>query len=289
MINLNILRYINDNILIILPDVLYTKIRYFLKFRKILNINQPKTFNEKMHFLKFKNFNIYSDLADKFKVRDYIQNKIDSSVLAKIYWVGTNPNSVPFDQLPSAFVIKCNHWSWYNIIIRDKLNVDKNKIIELLKKRMKEDYWRRHRELQYKYIEKKIIIEELLVDKNFIVPIEYKVFCFNWLPEFVLLDYTNNDNIKKRCAYDVNWNKLNFQIRYEYDDSQEINLWYNHNNIFDYAKKLSVWFSLVRVDFYICNNQIYVGEMTFTSWAWFSNFLPNHEEIDNMLWKKITL
>lgn len=288
-IYLDFLRYINDNIFIIFSDLIYIKVRYFLKFWKLLDISNPKTFNEKMHFLKFKNFDIYSDLADKFKVRDYIKNKIDSSVLIPIYWSGVNTNDIPFDTLPASFIIKCNHWSWYNIIVKNKQEINKQEIIKKIKKWMNEDYWKRHRELQYKNIEKKIIIEELLIDKNFVVPIEYKVFCFNGIPEFILLDYTNKDNIKKRCVYDTCWNKLDFAIRYEYNDSEESNIWYNNKIILKYAEKLAEWIPLVRVDFYICDNRIYVWELTFTSWAWFSNFLPNHYQIDKKLWEKIIL
>ncbi len=267
-----------------IPDELFIKIVYFMKFKKWIDLDNPKTFNEKVQYLKLKQTDqIYSDLADKFKVREYIKEKLWEEVLTKFYWYWKDPMQIPFDTLPKKFVIKCNHWSGYNIIVPDKNKLDIKQTIHIVNLRMKEDYRIFNRELQYKNIDKMIIIEEFLEDEEFKYPIEYKSFCFWWKSLFILLDYN-----KKRAIFDREWKKMDFDIKFSNYNWEE-EKFYSIDKIVNYSEILSKWFVYTRVDFYISNKKILFWEITFFSWSWHSIFLPNHDELDKKYWNMILL
>jgi hypothetical protein len=152
---------------------------------------------------------------------------------------------------------------------------------------MKEDFWRLWRELQYKNINKMIIIEEFLEDNETKIPVDYKFFCFNWKPEFIQLDLERFVE-HKRNIYDLSWNKLDFWILYNTYD-WEVEKPEKLEKMIEYAWILSKDFSFVRVDFYEVNWEIYFGEITFTPWNWLEPFFPNHYELDKKFWELILL
>lgn len=271
-----------------IPNKFYLRLIYFLKFKKCLNLNKPKSFNEKLQYLKLKQKGEqFSKLSDKYKVREYVKKKIGGDVLIKILWIGKKPNNIPFETLPKKFVIKINDSSGQNIIVHDKNKINKKDIIKKLNEWMKQEYWKRSRELNYKGIDKKIIIEEFLEDKKTIIPMDYKFFVFNGKAKYIQIDV---DRFKKhtRCIYDINWNKQKFGIEYEFFEG-DIKKPKNLKKMIHYAEKLADKFSFIRIDFYEVNQKVYFGEMTFYPGGGLEKFFPNHKKLNLKFGEKIKL
>src|SRR5690606_8816745 len=134
---------------------------------------------EKIQWLKLhQTEKIYSEIADKHVVRAYIKEKIGEEILIPQYRHGENPEDIPFDSLPDAFVIKCNHGSGYNILVHNKKNIDRIAIKKQLHTWLAIDFRKVFRELHYKHIKKQIVIEQLLIEEGNKVSRDYKIYCF---------------------------------------------------------------------------------------------------------------
>ncbi len=281
--------FFKEILYILIPNKLFVKIKYYQVFRKKLNFDNLKTFTEKMQYFKLYQIEkIYSDLADKYKVRDYVKEKIWEDVLIKLHWVWENIEDIPFKDLPNSYIIKCNHGCKYNIIVENKNKLNINDTINKLTNWMNEDYYKWWREMQYKNIDKKILIEELLVDEKTNFPIDYKFLCFNWEPELIQLSLEKNIDVKLDI-YDINWNKQNICYVGYNNTSYIISKPKNIDKMIEYSKILSKWFKFARIDLYEVNEKIYFWEITFTPWSWYAKFYPNHDDIDKLLWDKIIL
>ena len=275
----------------IVPDKLFLKIMYYKNFKKYLSFSHLKTFNEKIQYLKlYQTDQIFADLTDKYRVREFVAKKIPEDILIPLLWVGENPEEIPYQALPEKFIIKCNHGSEFNIIIYDKNSIDKNDIILKLKNWLKEDFWTFLRENHYKKIRKKLIlIEELLPGEMGPLPIDYKIYCFHGNVTFLWLTLGRGSTqwiIAK--LYDAEWNKQDFSLLspiYDWEIPKPDNL----EKIVKYAQILSEGFPFVRVDLYNVKGKIYFGELTFTPFSGYAKFLPRPEEIDAQLWELLIL
>ena len=146
-----------------------------------LNLENPKTFNEKIQWLKLYYHNpLITKCADKFKVRDYIKEKIGEEYLIPLIGVWDKVEDIDFASLPEQFVLKVNWGSGMNIIVKDKSKLD----IEDTKKKLKKwinpfsNHYYYSFEYSYKHIEPKIICEKYIeqVDGDLF---DYKLTCFN--------------------------------------------------------------------------------------------------------------
>lgn len=158
------------------------KLLYYLKMHQGLCLEAPKTYNEKLNWLKLYYRNdLMPKCADKYQARDYIKEKGYGNFLPKLYWHGESPKDIPFETLPNSFVIKSTSGSGNNIIVRNKASLNTSSTINTIKKWMKEKYLVAYGEWHYAKIKPSIIIEELLTDGSNDVPADYKLFCFNGL------------------------------------------------------------------------------------------------------------
>jgi hypothetical protein len=163
----------------LIPDRQFLYLAYFLKFGRLLRLNNPIYYTEKIQWLKLhQTEKIFSQLADKYAVRAYIEEKIGAHVLIPQYRHGENPEDIPFDSLPDAFVIKCNHGSGYNIIVQNKHEIDRITVKKQLHAWLAIDFRKAWRELQYKDIKKLIVIEQLLIEEGDKIARDYKIYCF---------------------------------------------------------------------------------------------------------------
>lgn len=269
-------------VLLIIPHSLYLRIAYVVTFKKILHLHNPRTFTEKIQRIKIhQKGQLYSDLADKYAVRAYVAEKIAENILIPLYRHGTDPECIPFADLPNTYVIKCNHGSKYNIIVHDATNLDITATKAKLRQWLATDFWKIGRELQYKGIKKHIIIEALLEDAIMHTPRDYKFFCFHGKATYIQVNserFTNHtvdffDTQRQHQAFGIlnNWSIIPIPK----PDNLE--------KMIEYAEKLSDWFPLMRVDLYTVNGKIYFWELTLTPHSWFEPFTPDHAPIDRML------
>jgi len=265
------------------------KFKYLKKFKKCIDFEKPHTFNEKLQYLKLtQTDNIFTELSDKYRVREYVQTKIWPDVLTELYWVWVNPDKINFDILPKSFVIKCNHGSGYNIIVKNKNELNIKSTISQLKKWMREDYWKYGRELQYKNINKKIIIEQFLYDTDTIIPKDYKFWTFNWEPKYMNIHF-EEEWIWKINIYNKDYEIQNFWMVYPNNINKCFTKPLNFNKMLEYSKILSEDLVFTRIDFYEVNWKIYFWEITFYPTGWLVNFYPDHNKLDKKYWDLINI
>lgn len=260
----------------IFPDKLYLSISYHLRMNKLLNWNAPKTFNEKLQWLKlYDRKPEYTIYVDKYAVRDYIAKTIGEEYLIPLLGVWDTPEEINFDQLPNQFVLKCNHDSGGLCICKDKSTFDIQSAKEKLGKSLVTDYYLASREWPYKNVPRKIIAEKYMEDSKTKELRDYKFFCFNGVVKalFVATDRQNKSTDTKFDFFDAEYNHLNFT----HGHPNALQIPEKPKN-FELMKKLAAQLAAnmphVRVDFYEINGKVYFGEMTFFHHSGFVPFRP---------------
>lgn len=265
------LKKIYHTFLSYLPKPLAHKIFYYANTNKLLNLKNPKDFNEKIQYLMvYKYRKKYGDLADKYLVRDFIKAKGYEKLLPKLYGVYDDAEKIDIEKLPSQFVLKTNHGSGGIFICKDKNTFDIDNTKKELNKLLKESFSKKCLEYHYDYIKPKIICEEYLKDKQKTNPDDYKFYCYDGHVECMLL-CTERETGLKLDYYDLNWNYLNY-AKEEFRSHKKHKKPKNFKQMIDIAKDLSKGFAFVRVDLYEINGQIYFGELTFTPYAGVVNY-----------------
>ncbi len=231
------------------------------------------TFNEKIQWIKTHYHDpLLTMLADKYLVREYVREKVGDYVLNQIYGVFYSVDEIEFDKLPSSFVIKAAHGSGWNIICKNKNELNWQDAKKRMAEWISDNYYYYGREWAYKNIRPKIIIEKYL-DEAGKIPLDYKIFCFNGQPKFVQIDIDRFEN-HTRKFFDLDWNELPFSIIYPIS-STIIDKPKNFDSMIEIVKKLSDLLLFTRVDLYSINSQIIFGEMTFYPENGGGKFIPD--------------
>ena len=254
----------------------YLKKLYRMYLQKNLNLKNPKTFSEKIQWLKLNDTTPKkTELTDKVKVRDFVKEKIGEQYLKPCLWVGDDYDSIPFDTLPDSFIIKANHGCKWHFIVKNKEKLINNPVLmEILKARLTD--WLGLKfypfagfEMQYKDITPKLLIEPLLRDDKNEKPQEIEVYCFNGeVKVFQKIKYTFPREVS---VFDNNFNHINLKFMPEYSLIQE-DIDDNLKLSVELSKKLAEGFKLARVDWLIYHDKIYFNEITFTPFSGFYNF-----------------
>ncbi len=237
---------------------------YFRAYHhKKLNLENPRTFNEKLQWLKLYDRKIeYKMMSDKYGVRKYIADKIGEDYLIPLIGAWDSVDEIDFSLLPNKFVLKCNHDSAGLVICRDKNKLDVCAAKRKLKKCLKRDYFWAGREDNYRGFPKKIIAEKYMTDGDKDELTDYKFFCFDGEPKFVQVD-TGRFSDHVRNFYDLEWNFINVENGKKNDKNRQIGKPRQLNEMLNIARKLSDGLIHVRVDLYLISNRIYFGELTF--------------------------
>jgi len=255
------------------------KVIFYLKNGYKLNLENPKTYNEKLNWMKLYYRNELMPLcADKYRVRQYVKDCGGEHLLNELYWNGYNAQEIPFDDLPQQFVIKVTHGSGFNIICRNKDKLDRKKTIETVNKWLNSKYIPCYGEWFYGIVKPRIIIEKFLNDGENFVPVDYKVFCFHGEPKYIVVD-TDRYNGHKKNVYDCQWNYMEGH-KMGFPNDKPIKRPECLEELLKEARKLAGDFPHVRIDFYIVNNKIYFGEITFTNGAGFDKIYPYSFDVE---------
>ena len=241
-----------------------TRISHYLLCKEPINLKNPRTFNEKLEWLKINYKNELIPLcADKYRVREYVRNNVGDHILNKLIGVFNTPEEIEWGILPNQYVIKCTHGAGYNIIVDNKNNLDIIKTKNTLHRWLKEKYGNKFFELHYNEIHPKIIIEKYLSSLHSTLPIDYKIYCFNGKAKIILVVTGRGEHTICYDYFDSDWNELNIGIQSQ-KSHKKIEKPTDINNMLLYAEKLSTPFPFVRVDFYEINGKCIFGELTFT-------------------------
>lgn len=257
-----------------------------------LNLKKPTTFNEKLQWLKLNDRNdLYTKLADKYAVREYVRSILGEKHLVPLYGVWDKTEDIDWDCLPDKFVLKCTHDGGSVIVCRNKETLNKTAVMEKLGKALKRNAYSYGREWPYKNIRPRIIAEKYLDNGDERGLIDYKFYCFGGELRYLYISKgLENHATANINFYDLDGNRAPFQ-RTDYPQAgNDYVLTWNFNIMIEYARKIAkrINNSFVRVDFYnIGKRAIYFSEITFTPCSGYMKMKP--EEWDRKLGKLIVL
>lgn len=265
-----------------LPDKIYIKLLYYIQFGKKIDLKAPKTYNEKLQWLKLYDRNpLYVKLVDKYEVKNYIKKSLGNEYVVPTIGVYKKFEEIDFSKLPQKFVIKCTHDSGGIVICKDKDTLDIEEARKKIKKSLNNNYYYHGREWPYKNVEPRIIIEELLEDKKNTDLKDYKFFCFNGKVKMLFI--ASNRHGKGETYFDFfdeKYNHLNFTNGHENAPVMPKKP-KNFELMKELAEKVSKNLNHARIDFYEVNEKIYFGEITFFHWSGLVPYEP--EEWDYII------
>ncbi|WP_428393637.1 ATP-grasp fold amidoligase family protein [Lichenicoccus sp.] len=253
------------------------------------NILFPGTFNEKLQARKiFDRRPILALWADKLAVRTYVVDKTsDPSLLPRLLHVTTDPTDIPFDRLPSRYVVKASHGSGWVHIVQDGAAVDSRAVIETCRQWLALNYYDINQEPLYRRITPRILIEEFLDDGTGEPPDDYKFYVFGGKVRFIQVDMARFGQPPfrhQRNIYDPNWTLLPVTLTVEpYPGTLERPP--ALDRMIQIAETLADATDFVRVDLYAVNDTVYFGEMTPSSGNGFNKFSPvSYDQVFGSFW-----
>lgn len=247
----------------VLPEKQYLKIRYRLTMGKHLDIDNPKTMNEKLQWLKlYDRRPEYTLMVDKVLVKDYVSNIIGEQYIIPTLGVWDHFDEIQFDKLPNQFVLKTNHSGGGNgvMICRNKKEFDRKKAKSKLERSLKkDDYAKAFGEWPYKNVKRKILAEQYIGDDIN----DYKFYCFDGHADVVLVCIERDTGEPKFYFFDRDWNLRRLNKRgklapegFTLPKPEKMDV------MFDMAEKLSQGIPFARIDLYNQDGKIFFGEIT---------------------------
>lgn len=272
---MSIIRKVLNNPLIVLAHTLsafsrlvksdrkYIEWMYFFRFGKRLDLSNPKTFNEKLQWLKlFYRKREFSKLVDKYEVKSFIREHSNILTIPTIA-VYDKIEDIDINALPNSFVIKTTHDSGGYSICRDKKHFDWNQAKLKLTRSLKHNYYLEGREYPYKHVKPRIIVEKYMVDESGYELKDYKFFCFGGKVYCFKIDF-GRSTVHHANYYDREYHLLSLgETICPPQPNANMKFPNNLQEMIREAEKLSKGFPFLRVDFYNINNDIYFGELTF--------------------------
>ena len=264
----------------------FLRIKYRSRMGKKLNLNPPVTYNEKLQWIKLYDHNpLYTQLVDKFGVREYVRKTVGEKYLNQLYGVYDRFDDIDFSTLPDKFVMKCTHDSGNVIFCKDKSSFDIKNARKRINSSLRRNYFWDGREWPYKNVKPRIIVERFLVDESGYELKDYKFYAFNGVPAvcFVISDRGH----ETKCdPMDMDFKRMPFDQGYP-GSQKEWAKPKNYDEMIEVASMLSKGIPEVRVDLYNINGQIIFGEMTFFDAGGMAPFYP--EEWDKKFGDMIDL
>ena len=267
------------------------------QFRKTfgyeLDWSNPRTLNEKLNWMKL---NVRDPLqriaADKFAVRAHVKARVGEKYLIPLIRTYERAEDIRLAELPPAFVLKVNHGSGQNWIVKDKAREDERRIVRQFREWMATSHYPASREWPYKDMKPVIVAEELLVDERGGIPADYKFHCFGGKVATIQVDL-DRETAHRRNFYDLDWQLQPF-IWTEWEGDQPS--WPNGRPVerpaalpemIRVAEVLSADFPYARIDLFYCGGKVYFGEITFYHGGAFERFDP--PEFDRFFGEKLVL
>lgn len=233
--------------------------------------NHPHSLIEKIYWLQlFSDTSLWTTCADKYEVRNYISEKGYENLLNELYGCWNNVSEMDWDALPNSFVLKPNNGCGQVIIVKNKDEINKKLIKKQLSLWLKIKYGFVGGQYHYTRIKPCIIAEKLLINED--APdkslVDYKIWCFDGKPDFVLIVYNRDKNGYLLSVYDMEWNNISDKVLNKdnpHFSNKSIPKPHSFDKMVEAAASLSKRFPQVRVDFYDVGGNAIFGEMTFST------------------------
>ncbi len=259
-------------------EAMYLRARFRLEMGYPLNLKNPKTFSEKIQWLKLYNRRPeYTMMVDKFAVKDYVAKKIGAEYVIPTIGVWDTPEEIEWDKLPERFVLKTTHGGGGGgvVICQNKSKFDREQVTEKLRASLRQDIAYYSCEWPYKGVIRRIIAEHYLSPMPEVGELrDYKFFVFNGKTKFLKVDIGRYRDHHANY-YDINFNILPFgEILHLPDTSVVIQKPKNFDLMISIAEKLAEGIPFLRVDLYNVNGNIFFGETTFFPASGLENYEP---------------
>lgn len=245
------------------PDKIHLQLMYRASLKKKLNLNNPKTFNEKLQWLKLHDRNpLYTKLVDKHLVKQWVAERIGSEYVTPTYAKWDKVDDIDIEELPERFVLKTNHDCGGVVICDDRMHFDIEQAKELLKKHLSRNYYWGSREWPYKNVNPVVFAEEYIEPDDSDL-YDYKLFRFNNGRTITLVctDRFSRAGLSK-TFFDEEWNVLEM-TEGDHSSNPDIPVPKYFEKMKDLANTLAAGMPFVRVDFYEAHGRLRFGEMTF--------------------------
>jgi len=265
-------------------DRFYIEYKYYQIFEKMPNFSSPKSFNEKLQWIKLFDRNpLYTKLVDKYLVRKYVKDKIGGSYLNQLLGVYQSVEEINWNSLPNQFVLKTTHGCGQNIIGHNKAKLNIEQAKKDLSRWLTLNNYEKSREWPYKNVKARIICEEYIPWDRNLGLLDYKVYCFGGNPTYIDVHYGRYTE-HKSIFYDTDWTRQPFGLipkETEIDFLKPRKL----SEMVEIAKELSKDIPFCRIDLYYVSEKIYFGEVTFFPGGGFLPFQPQeyNTTIGNMI------
>lgn len=247
-----------------LPDKLFLQIYYFAKFKKLCNFKNPKTFSEKLQWIKLYDHNPkYTNMVDKFEAKKYVSKIIGREYIIPTLGVYDSFDNIDFDKLPNQFVLKCTHDSGGLVICRDKKLFSISEAREKINASLNFNYYYISREWPYKNVKPRIIVEKYMENSKLGGLIDYKFYCFNGQPQFLYISSGMENHKTARISFiTLDWKKAPYE-RVDYKTFEELpSKPTKLDEMIKISEKLSEGIPFIRVDLYQIGDQVYFSELT---------------------------
>lgn len=259
-----------------MSDEFYIRTLWRMVMGYKLDLMNPKTFNEKLQWLKLYDHNpLYTILVDKLRVKEWVAEKIGAQYIIPTLAVWEKAEDIDISNLPEQFVLKCNHDSGSVIVCKDKTKFDIDATKKKLGIALKHNFYWEGREWPYKNVKSCIFAEPYMEDETLQDLPDYKFFSFDGVVKvlFIATERGSNEAETKFDFFDVNFNHIKVKNGHPNADILP-----KKPNSFDEMLKLSSTLSEniphVRCDFYEVNGHPYFGELTFYHWGGMVPFEP---------------
>lgn len=261
----------------VIPDKIAIERKFFKAHGYKLNWSNLRTYSEKMQWLKlYDRLPWYSNCVDKFKVREYITQRLgtDKYLIPLFFetqdWREIKPENIPDE----PFVIKCNHDNASYTIVRDKNEVDWKKLRCYYRRRIngRSFFWS-NREWPYKNVKPRIMVEKYLCSQSGKYKLqEYKFHCFHGEIKVIAFYEVGIDNISRYRHLNADFEKLD--ENYSFGSNDEVIKTIEKPIIADEMKAIVLKIAsdfkyCIRVDVYHVDNKLFIGELTFYDGAGF--------------------
>lgn len=248
----------------LIPDSLYTRLKFKRNLHRWPDLKNPKTFNEKLCYLKLHHRDpIMSTMVDKADAKDYVARIIGAEYIIPTYGLWENADDIDFSTLPDKFVMKGTHDSGRVIVCDDKSKLNESEAREEMRKSLNRDFYAITREWPYKNVPHRIIAEKFIQQADGGLT-DYKFFCFNGHVDSVMVCLDRHIGKPKFYFFDKDWKFLRLNKRgLAAPEGFTLPKPEGVEKMFEIASILSKGHPFVRVDLYNVDGKIYFGELTF--------------------------
>lgn len=271
-----------------MPDELHLALMYRASLGSWPNLKHPRTFNEKLQWLKIHDRNpLYATLVDKYRVKKWVADRIGEEHVTKTYGAWERAEDIDISGLPERFVLKTNHDCGGVAICRDRESFDLDAAKKKLEKHLRINYFWRTREWPYKDVRPCVFAEEYIEPDSNGDLSDYKLFHFNndIIVTLLMTDRFTGAGLTK-TFFDKEWKPLGL-TEGGHSTRRDAPAPPHFDEMKEFTNRLAGSFPFARVDFYESGDRLLFGEITFYPNSGFERFDPPEWDVTMGSWIKL--